>query len=579
MYPNNPTKFYCNHPECSFKKGDIFDLIKAVKNPKFTDEDVASDLSHKYKITVKDDIDDIFKMYVKNSWCLFPTGAGSKRPVDGFMWEEKEHKDPKIWKEWIDRGYGVALRGGEVSNTIEIDIDSDTTYEKMKDKLGEDTLIQITKRGRHWIFKYDKAFDIITHKNFRHHKKTPYDMELRGNHAYVVIAPTSVEGEGRKWNNKPIKKMPKELKKFFLDLIGTDTKSVDDTIQEAIDKNEFVEGIKGLDNCCNDTFITYGGILRKKMTDENVAYALRHFNAMLENPMDKKSMGGILRQLQKYRTYDKQELADIVLKRLEIIKEGTAFQIAGTLKREQKDIEDVLKHLEDDNKVIALRGRKYQVLQRVEWVSEKPHLGVPIDFRMPFFHDYARFNQGGMLVIGSPTGRGKSHIAGNFIKQLWEQKCVTHLLNTEADSCIGKITDVLKIPDEAYLVPKKDVKHPMDIELVDKAITLIDWLRMKDGDFTQTENTFEHFAQQLRIHKGFLIILAQIRTSDNKFFAPDQIGNFAALMAKYLWGNNGADCENTYLLTNKIRDSKTGRQIITIPTFYHANTKIIEVRK
>jgi hypothetical protein len=579
LYPNNVTKFYCNDPKCSFKKGDIFDLVKTLKNPKFSDEDVASYLSHKYKIEIKDDIDDIFKMYVKQGFCLFPTGTGDKRPVSGFMWEEKEHKDPKIWKEWLDRGYGLAIRLGEVSGVIAIDIDSDVTYEKMKDKLGEDTLIQETKRGRHWIFKYDKDFDIITHKNFRHNKKTPYDMELRGNHAYTVIAPTSVEGEIRKWNNKPIKKMPEELKKFFLDLIGDDTKSVDDTIQESIDNNSFTEGIKGLDGVCNDTFITYGGILRKKCTDDQVSWALYHFNAMLENPMAKKDMSGILRQLKKYRTYDKQELASDVLKRLEIIKEGTAYQIAMSLKRETKDIEDVLKHLEDDNKVMALRGRKYQVLTKAEWVADKAKMGVPIDFRMPYFHDYARFNQGGLLIIGSPTGRGKSHITGNFIKQLWAQKRVTHLIDTEADGGIARICHHLKIPDEAYLVPKHNVKHPTEVELVDNAITVIDWLKPKDGDFTQTENTYDHFAQQLRIHKGFLIVMTQIRTTDNKFFAPDQVASFGSLVCKYLWGNNGVDCENTYFLTSKIRDSKTGRQIMTLPTHYENDTKIIEGRK
>ena len=40
IYPNNKTKFYCVHPDCNFK-GDIFDLIKKVKNPKFKDEDVS----------------------------------------------------------------------------------------------------------------------------------------------------------------------------------------------------------------------------------------------------------------------------------------------------------------------------------------------------------------------------------------------------------------------------------------------------------------------------------------------------------------------------------------------------------
>jgi len=576
IYPNNITNFYCNHPECSFKKGDIFDLIKAVKNPKFTDEDVASYLSHKYKFTVKDDIDDLLKMYEKNKFTLFPLEPASKNPQSGFMWTDKLYTDAKIWKEWVDRGYGLGLRLGKVSMTIAIDVDDDKTYEKMKEMLGEDTLIQVTKRGKHWIFTYDEDFNKIMHVNFRN---KGYDMEIRVNNAYIAIAPTSAEGELRKWNNKKIQKMPKELKDFLLSLIDKDTKNVEEEIQEAIDKSDLGEGIKGLDGCCNDTFIKMGGILRKKASIEVTKYALSVFNNALDNPMDKKSISGIMRQIDKYQTYDKQELANEVLKRLEIIQEATAFQIAGTLKREQKDVEDVLKYLSDENKITSLSGRKYKVLENVEWTTEKGNMGVPLDFRCPFFHEYARFNKGALIIIGSPTGRGKTHITGNIIKQLWEQKIVTHLINTEADSNIGAITHHLKIPDEAYLVPKKNVNHPTDIELKDNAITVVDWLKMKDGDFAKTDNNFEHFSNQLKKHSGFMIIITQIRTKNNEWFAPDQIKNYASLSAKYIWGNGGMDGENTYFLTDKIRDSKSSQQYITIPTFFNKDTKILEIRK
>lgn len=578
LYPNQTIKFYCNHPDCEFK-GDVFDLVRKTKNKNFSDEDIADYLSHKFTIEIKDDVQDILKLYEKNKFCLFPLEPESKNPQKGFMWKDRLYKEPKLWNDWVDRGYGLALRLGKVSNVVAIDVDDDETYEKMKDLLGEDTLIQVTKRGRHWLFLYEDCFDNINHVNFR--SKNGYDMELRGNNAYIAIAPTSAEGEIRTWNNKKIQKMPEKLKEFLLSLIDKDTKNVDEEIQDAINNEDLGNGVQGMDGRCNDTFVKMGGILRKKMNIENTKTALSVFNQALDNPMPDKDIRGIIRQLGKYQTYDKQELADEVLKRLEIITEGTAFQIANTLKREQKDVEDVLKHLEDEAKVVAMKGRKYKVLENVEWVEDESEMGKPIDFIMPYFHNIAHFNDGGMIIIGSPTGKGKSHITGNIIKQLWEQKRVSHLVNTEADSNIGKIITNLNIPKEAYVVPKKKRKpitHPMDIELADNAITLVDWLRMKDGDFTQTDNTFEHFSKQLKIHRGFLIILTQIRTSDNKFFAPDQVANFGALVCKYLWGNNGIDNENTYFLTTKIRDSKINKQIITLPCFYEHSTKIIELR-
>ena len=192
LYPNNNTKFICYNPVCSFKKGDLFDLIKALKNPKFSDEDVEEYLKRKLKITVKDDVDDLLKLYDKNKFTLFPLEPCTKDPKFGFMWTEQLYTDPVIWKDWIERGYGLGLRLGKVSNTIAIDVDDDKTYQKMKDLLGEDTLIQITKRGRHWIFLYDEDFNFLMHANLRK-KNNPeknLDMELRANNAYIAIAPT-----------------------------------------------------------------------------------------------------------------------------------------------------------------------------------------------------------------------------------------------------------------------------------------------------------------------------------------------------------------------------------------------------
>lgn len=575
IYPNNNTKFYCVSPECKFK-GDLFDLIKKTRNPKFADEDVAEYLKHKFQIVIKDDIDELLNLYEKNNFTLFPLEPESKFPQKGFMWTEKIYKDIKVWKDWVDRGYGLGLRLGEVSNTIAIDIDSDETYNKMKELLGEETLIQITKRGRHWIFLYDVAFNKINHINLR---SKGYEMEIRANNAYIAIAPTSAEGEIRKWNNKKIQRMPEKLKEFLLSMVDKSTKNVEEEIQEAINKNDLGDGLKGLDGCCNDTFIKYGGILRKKCTVEQVEWALTHFNAMLDTPMAKKDLYGILRQLGKYQTYDKQELANIVLKRLEIIKEATAYQIAGSLKREITDVEDVLKHLEDENKVISLSNRKYQVVEEVEWTTEKTEMSVPVDFRVPYFSDYAHFDVGEMVIIGGSTGTGKTHLAGNIIKQLVDQNIRPYLINTESGSKIGKITQKLGIPDDMYYIPKKPVKHPMDIELKDNVITIIDWLKVKDGDYAKTDMTYEHFHNQLKLHKGFLIILTQIRKSDNKFFAPDQVQFYGSLVAKYLFGSNGQDAENTYFLTEKIRDSKTGQQYITIPTYFNRDTKVLEVRK
>ena len=575
--PANNTKFYCISPECSFKKGDIFDLVKKTKNPRFKDEDVAHYLSHKYKIEITDDIKDILRLYEKNNFCMFPLEPGTKDPQQGFMWLKKEYKSAKIWHDWVERGYGLAIRLGKVSKVIAIDIDDDKTYQKMKDMLGEDTLIQITKRGKHWLFIYEEEFDTIKHVNFRN---KGYDMEIRANNAYIAVAPTSASGEVRRWNNKKIQKMTPELKKFILELIDKDTKNVQEEIQDGINRNELgiKNGLTGLDGECNDAFIKLGGILRKKMNIDHTSWALYNFNQMLAEPMDKKSMSGIVRQLGKYQTYDNEELAQEVIKRLEAIKEATAYQIAGSLHKEIKDVEDVLKYLEDQGRVIHLGNRRYQMLQEVEWTTDKKDMSVPVDFEVPYFHKYNYFDWGNMIIIGGVSGCGKTHITGNIIKKLTDQNIKPYLITTEAGSKIGKITHKLGIPDDMYYVPKNPVRHPMDIELKDNAVTIIDWLKVKDGDYAKTDNTYQHFHDQLKKHGGFLFILTQLRKSNNEFFAMDQVEFYGACVVKYMFGNNGQDSENTLWQTQKLRDSRTGQQYLTIPMHFDKETKLLEIR-
>lgn len=583
IYPNNTTKFYCSHPECNFK-GDIFDLIRKTKNSKLTDDDISDFLDHKLDVKIKEDINDLLKFYEKNNFCLFPLESGTKDPKHGFMWTEKNYTNPKIWKDWTDRDYGLGLRlGKEGSKLIAIDIDDDKTYQKMKDLLGEDTLIQVTKRGKHWVFLYEDDFDHITHANLR---PKGYDMEVRANNAYIAIAPTSANGEVREWNYKKIQKMPKDLKDFLLNLADKKIKSVDEEIQESIDKNDFglKSGLKGLDGECNDFMIRFGGVMRKKMDITNTEYVLTNLNKALAEPMDQKSLRGMFYQLRKYKTYDKEELAEEVLERLKVIKEGTAFQIAGSLKREQKDVEDVLKYLEDQGKVIDSGNRKYQTVNVVEWGEPESDINRPVDFEVPYFHDYNYFDWGEMVIIGGCTGTGKTHLVGNIIKNLADQGITPHLINTEPASKILKVTDKLGVPKGKFLIPMengkpKAIRHPMEVELKDNAVTIVDWLKPKDGNFSEMENTFDHFRHQLEKHKGFLFIMTQLRKSNKQFFAPDLVEFYGSCVAKYLFGNEGRDGVNTHFEITKLRDSKNGLQYQTIPTYFDKDSKVLELRK
>ncbi|GAF89696.1 unnamed protein product, partial [marine sediment metagenome] len=118
------------------------------------------------------------------------------------------------------------------------------------------------------------------------------------------------------------------------------------------------------------------------------------------------------------------------------------------------------------------------------------------------------------------------------------------------------------------------------VELHDDAVTIIDWLRPDEGNYAKTADTFEKLNQQMMKHKGFLIVFVQLR-SDGSFFAKDQIDFYSALTASYHYEKDRAgeqDNLNTKFKTTKIRDSRTGKQYLTIPMKYNPDTKMVEER-
>jgi len=568
----------CFEPTCKTKL-DIFDTVRAVQPHlvDFSDDDIKDYLKKSLNIKIEDNIDHLFEMYHKNDWACIPLAPGTKIPPAEFKWKDNIYKDMTIWKDWDDRKYNLALRTGEVSNIVVVDFDDDATYDKFKDKVGL-TLNQKTKRGFQFIYKYNSAFFKTLNKVLR---DDGYEMELRTDGAYCVIPPSIVDGFSRYWNINPIIEMPKDLKDFFMSYYVKENKApeVKDDIQKVIDSGELDQ--VDLSHKRNDTFVKLAGIFRKKLNLDQTEYVLNIIsNNLIDKPIESRELRAILSQIKKYTTYDKTELSKIILDRFEIIKEGTAFQIAKSLNFEQKDIEEVLNYLEKENKIINVGHNRFKRLDQVEWTTGYDDFSIPIDFEVPYFSEFARFDVGNMILIGGKTGTGKTTITGNFIKKFQEQMNLKSidLITTEAGSKIGKVLEVLKVPPEFVCRPKTLYKHPAEIELRDDRITIIDWLKPTDGDFSQMGNTMEHFHNQMKKHRGFIIVFVQIRNDDKgTFFAQDQIADYVALSAKFLY--SGTDNLNPYFQTTKIRDSRTNQQYMTIPLIFNPTTKILDRKK
>lgn len=591
IYPSNGYKMRCLHPSHSTNNGyigDIFDVCRKYEPnmADLDDGDLGEYLVHLLDIQTEDEAQKTLAVYANSGFYLIPLQPKSKEPIEGTSWKKNMSDSLTQWQEWFNANLNLGLVLGKVSNVIAIDIDHPETLEKIKHLLGV-TAIQTTSRGFHYLYSYEADFDAINHINLR---SKGYQMEIRANNAYIVVAPSSVSGEKRFWNGTKIQPMPKELKEFLFSLVDTKDKqeaNPEEAIKEAIEKESLgiKDGLTGLEGECNDVFIKMGGVLRKKMSPEQTEWALLTFNKLLKNPMPYSSIKKMTYQLAKYYSYDKEELANLIFERLQKLETCTANSLSRSLKLELKDVEDILLHLTEQGKAKKI-GNIYKPINKTEWETNFLSVGKPLPFKVPYFADYANFDDGSMVIIGGASGTGKSHLVCNFIKHFVDQGIAPNLYCTEAGSRFGLISASLglKVGDFKF----KLTSDVFNVELDDNSVTIIDWLKAPNSQYEKTDSIYERLNDQLVKHKGLLVVFAQLKKTENnnyRFYAEEMTEFYASLVAKYLHtpikladGSYGYDNINTMFQTQKIRDSKVGKQYITIPTFFNDKTKEITLR-
>ena len=557
----------------------IFDVARKLEKgmEKFSDEDIAEYLIQLLDIQTNEESNQLLAKYSEAGFGLIALAPNSKDPVAGQSWLKNTSHDLNQWKDWVERGLGLGLRLGRESNVCAIDIDSEKTLKQMLDLMGK-TLTQSTKRGFHYLYEYESWMDDIKHINFRN---KGYDMELRVNNAYVVVAPTIVDNTKRKWNEEKIVKMPDNLKELILSLI--DKPKEENTECEKQEVTKLSGDLKGLDGRCNDTFVQLGGILRKKLPVKQTEFALMQFNKLLDSPMPYKDIKSMMWQIGRYTNYDKKELAEQVFNHLNLVEQSTSRDLQASLGYEKKDIEEVLKWLIDEGKVIK-KNHIYKPTNVVEWDEDFMKISQPLPFKVPYFDDYARFSNGSMIIIGAKSGQGKTHCACNFLERFVKSGINPYLICTESDSKFGIIsaTRGLKVGDYRFKV----MSDPTTVELEDNAVTVIDWLKAPESDYSKMESVYERLSQQLIKHRGLLIVFAQLKDESKQFYAQDMTKFYASFVAKYLWTpiKNASgeiydwDSENTYFHTEKMRDSKSNKQYVDIPMFFDMRTKELRLR-
>ncbi len=595
IFPLNSNKVYCFDPKHR-NLGDIFDMVKIFEPgmKELNEDEVGEYLADLFKIKTNNHIQKLLTLYESLNWSLVPLRKGGKEADVEGEWQLKEHRNKREWEQWIDSEINIGVNCG-LSNLLIIDIDAmpkitkdrwygidpkklteqekeiaikerDQILAKVLDamKLPEQTLYQKSLGGMHLFFIADPE---IT-KTWIEIEGIHVDIETGG--GQVVLEPSIVHNTSREIIADKVLPLPKNLKELIL-------KNSTKIPESKPISEDFELTFENLNNNRNNTFIKLCGQLRKKASVNVTSYAMYLFNQLLDKQVPQKELKAMIREAEKYHKVDIEELSNKIIDRLEKIEEASIRDLTYSLRQEQKDIEDCLRHLCDKD-LVYRRGNKYKLVPKIEWRTDFLSVGQPIKFEIPWFSKYANFDDGNMLILGGKPGAGKTHIVANMILQLKEQGIKPHVISTERGSKIGYVCAALGIKEGDYFF--YTTTKPWLVPFKKNVVTIIDWLKPPNSDYAKTDLVYEKINDELTTKGGNAIVFAQLRRSSGEYFATDQIDQYAALCAYFRHpenddgkGNIIIDNENPYWETRKIRDSKTGQQQIIIPLTYDRKTK------
>lgn len=598
-FPPNSGKLHCFAPECG-KLGTIFDICRKIDFDgceDVPDEDIANFLIDEFKIKINQDQNKIFDLYESLKWDMVPVEKNRKESWIEKEWQLKNHLDKNEWQQWIHNGINMGVQTGKKSNNIGIDIDllpSDLKKQIYSGKFTEKqltecykiyeenlvvikeqmpfldwtTLQQKTFGGVHLFYLYDLE---IPKSNFN---ITGIHIDVQSDGGQIVIEPSIVGGQNRQIIGTELKPLPKELKEFILSKKSKPTE--DNIISENLDVDLTFDN---LNSNRNNTFISLYGKLRREMPIKVAYNTLLKFNNLLDKKVPIKDIQAMSREAEKYHEVDIQRVSEEIIAHFKIVKHEVHLRdLKEVLHIERGDIEQALRYLLDKNKIYKIKKDVYHLITDVEWRTDFMTLSKPLNIMVPYFHPYARFNQGSMIVIGGKTGTGKSHCCVNMIEQFVKQGICPKLITTEADSGVGEIaiSRGLKEGDFKFW----QTSDPLTVPFKQDEVRIIDWLKAPNSEFFKLDTIYEGLNNNLVNFGGLLIVFAQLKKDTNTFYAENMVEQFASLVAKFNYPERNGVIDNLHpeLTTTKIRRPKTNKQYLKIPLEYIPETKELRAK-
>ncbi len=560
---------------CVFK-GNLIDIVRYVegwirddinKTTEKSEYDVLKYLKELLKIDVilEEDKNSILEFYEKLGFDMVPIAKNQKIPIEK-DWTNKEHKDIKEWKRWIEDGLNIGVKTGKRSNITVIDVDTSEIPKEFEIDLDK-IMYQKTNKGWHLFFQFEEDLPKTRIVDMK------VDIETTG--GQVVVFPSTIDGIERKLHKLSPVKMPDKLKKFIKSKITiTGLKTFSEKLKEDIKTEKF--DLKVINEGNRTNFLMhFGGVLRKELNLSQTDYTLNIVNRHFCTPqLPQREVDNIVKSLEKYITFDEQELSVKILQYMKIVEDANSKDIReaiGEYGAEGKQrVEKAIKFLVKEGFLYKKR-RNFYLIKRAEWRDEFIEDGRKLDYKIPYFDDYAIFRNGDMIVVGAKQGVGKSHISINMIKRLVNQGQKPYYVSLESGNRFVSIAMALGLKEGDF----NWCVHfsPQDIELEKNAITIIDWLC--PDNYAETDKLYKHFAEQLVKNNGILIIFAQLR-NDGEFMAKDMIKMFPAVVSKYLYEDE-EDGTNGYFLLTKIREPKFNKKTAKIPCRYNWGSKELRI--
>ncbi len=548
-----------------------YDAIRVIESSYVnkTDAEITAHLIEELGLTMYAELD----AYQKYGFALIPLLQNSKVPFEK-GWTESIHKDKVQHIKWLNNNLNIGIRTGEVSGITVIDVDNkELANTKAEDKtalvskLEEiNTLTQKTANGGyHYVFKYDKELSQTTNIG-------GLKIDIRNDGGQIVAAPSKIDIKNYSWKNlgTEIKVIPTELKEKLLTLMKSAPKESIAVPEKNLEPLKLKNN--NLDGCCNDTFVSIGGMLVKQLSPQQTEFVLNIMNKhLLESPMPSNMIKAMMGSLTDYKGDDESTYEKTIYEYMKLMQtDVTPRDIIENTKLPRAIVDKYLSQFVKEGKAVRLGRGRYQYKEKIEWSDAAPETLAEYKYKIPFFNDIAVFQDKDVLLLGARTNDGKTTVALNMLGEMIKQGVKPYYIYSEAGSRFQKTSQALGITGKYYHTYHE---NPLAIELEYNAFSIIDWLHLEHKETTDT--VLKHLNDELQRKGGILVIFTQLKTT-SEFFAPNLIDHYPTFAARLIQ-DNSEKTESHFDIT-KIKEPRGNFCSYILPCIYNPETRIFKIK-